>query len=184
MSIGTRCPTATIGADACPRAACAPRGGDPWEVSAPRRTSANAMTAMLSTALAMTHHCGFRISLAPDVCAAPDGLLHWDAAVGPGQRNASQRHIAAVQGFQIVAVHPMQPDPERLRTLVETVVQLHDGLNQGPQAFRIWLHRMNGDDLEALHRGYVALARIALAGTNGGVPMEEPVRRGAHVRSQ
>jgi len=43
---------------------------------------------------------------------------------------------------------------------------------------------MNGDDLEALHRGYVALARIALAGTNGGVPMEEPVRRGAHVRSQ
>ncbi|TMJ07669.1 MAG: MarR family transcriptional regulator [Bacillati bacterium ANGP1] len=62
--------------------------------------------------------------------------------------------------------------------------QLHDGLNQGPQAFRIWLHRMNGDDLEALRRGYVALARIALAGTNGGVPMEEPVRRGAHVRSQ
>src|SRR5438093_11940652 len=123
-SIGTSCPTATIGADACPRAACAPRGGDPWEVSTPRRTTANAMTAMLSTALAMTHHCGFRISLAPDVCAAPDGLLHWDAAVGPGQRNASQRHIAAVQGFQIVAVHPMQPGPERLRTLVETIVQL------------------------------------------------------------
>src|SRR5438552_417903 len=78
------------------------------------------MTAMISTALAMTHQCGFRISLAPGVCAAPDGLLHRGAAVGPGQRNASQRHIAAVQGFQIVAVHPMQPDPERLRTLVET----------------------------------------------------------------
>ncbi len=61
---------------------------------------------------------------------------------------------------------------------------LHDGLSQGPQAFRIWLHRMNGDDLEALHRGYVALARIALARTNGGAPVEEPVRRSAHARSQ
>ena len=61
---------------------------------------------------------------------------------------------------------------------------LHDGLSQGPQAFRIWLHRMNGDDLEALHRGYVALARIALARTNGGAPVQEPVRRSAHARSQ
>src|SRR5437762_1763264 len=61
------------------------------------------MTAMISTALAMTHQCGFRISLAPGVCAAPDGLLHRGAAVGPGQRNASQRHIAAVQVFQIDA---------------------------------------------------------------------------------
>ena len=61
--------------------------------------------------------------------------------------------------------------------------QLHDGLNQGPQAFRIWLHRMTADDLEALHRGYMALARIALAETNGAVPADEPGRRTAHVRS-
>lgn len=61
--------------------------------------------------------------------------------------------------------------------------QLHDGLSPGPQAFRIWLHRMNGEDLEALHRGYVALARIALAGTNGAIPAEEPARRSAHARS-
>lgn len=61
--------------------------------------------------------------------------------------------------------------------------QLHDRLSQGPRQFRFWLQRMNVEDLEALHRGYVALARIA-SGSSDGAPVEEPVRRGAHVRSQ
>jgi len=60
--------------------------------------------------------------------------------------------------------------------------QLHDRLSQGPQQFRFWLQRMSAEDLEALHRGYVALARIA-AGSPNGAPAEEPARRSAHLRS-
>src|SRR2546428_13994091 len=76
------------------------------------------------------------------------------------------------------------PDDRRriLVRLSKRGQQLHDRLSQGPQQFRFWLQRMSAEDLEALHRGYVALARIA-AGSPNGAPAEEPARRRAHLRS-
>ena len=77
------------------------------------------------------------------------------------------------------------PDDRRriLVRLSKRGQQLHDRLSQGPQQFRFWLQRMSAEDLEALHRGYVALARIASVSSEGA-PTEEPVRHGVHLRSQ
>jgi len=78
------------------------------------------------------------------------------------------------------------PDDRRriLVRLSKRGQQLHDRLSQGPQQFRFWLQRMSAEDLEALHRGYVALARIAVGGNDDTAPAEEAPRRGLHVRSQ
>jgi DNA-binding MarR family transcriptional regulator len=41
--------------------------------------------------------------------------------------------------------------------------QLHSRLSEGQRRFRVWLHQMSGDDLEALYRGLGALAHVASA---------------------
>ena len=85
-----------------------------------------------------------------------------------------------------LAERDADPDDRRriLVHLSKRGQQLHDRLSQGPQQFRFWLQRMSAEDLEALHRGYVALARIAVGGNDDAAPAEEPPRRGLHVRSQ
>ena len=85
-----------------------------------------------------------------------------------------------------LAERGVDPDDRRriLVRLSKRGHQLHDRLSQGPQQFRFWLQRMSAEDLEALHRGYVALARIAVGGNDDAAPAEEPPRRGLHVRSQ
>src|SRR2546428_9878043 len=77
------------------------------------------------------------------------------------------------------------PDDRRriLVRLSKRGQQLHDRLSQGPQQFRFWLQRMSAEDLEALHRGYVALARIAVGGNDDAAPADERPRRSLHVRS-
>jgi len=71
-----------------------------------------------------------------------------------------------------------EEDPtDRRRTVVrlnKKGQQLHERLRgQFRERLRTWLQRMNPGDLEALHRGYVALARIASVGTSNGVPLKE-----------
>ncbi len=73
-----------------------------------------------------------------------------------------------------------EEDPaDRRRTVVhlnKKGQQLHERLRgQFRERLRTWLQRMNTDDLEALHRGYVALARIASTGNSDGVPPKKRV---------
>src|SRR3989441_13129235 len=81
------------------------------------------MTAMISTALAATHQLAFRMLLAPDVQTAPRCLLRRGGIVVASHRDPCQRDIAAVEGFQVLCTHPLQPEPELLGSLAEAVVQ-------------------------------------------------------------
>jgi DNA-binding MarR family transcriptional regulator len=60
--------------------------------------------------------------------------------------------------------------------------QLHERLRGlFREQIRTWLLRMNTSDLEALHRGYLALARVASARNADGVSVKK--RAGSHRSS-
>lgn len=74
-----------------------------------------------------------------------------------------------------------EEDPaDRRRTLVRLTKrgqQLHERLRgQIRERFRSWLERMDAGELEALHSGYGALARIASAGNSHAAPVKKRLR--------
>src|SRR2546428_3405059 len=87
------------------------------------------MTAMMSTALAATHRLAFCMLLAPDVQTAPRWLLCRRGIVVASHRDPCQRDIAAVERFQVLCAHALQPEPKLLGSLAEAVVQLLPSLS-------------------------------------------------------
>src|SRR2546426_2028318 len=91
------------------------------------------MTAMMNTALAATHRLAFRMLLAPDVQTAPRWLLCRRGIIVASHRDPCQRDIAAVERFQVLCAHALQPEPKLLGSLAEAVVQLLPSLAQAHQ---------------------------------------------------
>lgn len=104
----------------------------------------------------------------------PSTVTEFASALKISQPTASQLVDRLVQG----GLAERSEDPEdRRRMLVRLSKkghQLHARLSQGQQRFRVWLDRMNGDDLEALFRGFVALVQVASADATSG---SSPLRR-------
>src|SRR2546427_13074464 len=99
------------------------------------------MTAMMSTALAATHRLAFCMLLAPDVQTAPRWLLCRRGIIVASHRDPCQRDIAAVERFQVLCAHTLQPETKLLSTLAEAGVQIVRLLAQGQHdlAAVIWL---------------------------------------------
>src|SRR2546428_8815542 len=91
------------------------------------------MTAMMSTALAATHRLAFCMLLAPDVQTAPRWLLCRRGIIVASHRDPCQRDIAAVERFQVLCAHTLQPETKLLGSLAEAVVQLLPSLAQAHQ---------------------------------------------------
>src|SRR2546427_12570657 len=113
------------------------------------------MTAMMNTALAATHRLAFRMLLAPDVQTAPRWLLCRRGIIVASHRDPCQRHIAAVERFQVLCTHTLQPEPKLLGSLAEAVVQLLPSLAQAHQdaaaAIRIYAPPGQPGLREAVH---------------------------------
>jgi DNA-binding MarR family transcriptional regulator len=113
----------------------------------------------------------------------PATVTRFADALKISQPTASQLVDRLVQAG--LAERSEDPDDRRrmLVRLSKKGQQLHERLSQGHQQFRLWLQQMSSEDLDALHRGFGALALVASIEDSNGALGRSP-RRAAPERGR
>jgi DNA-binding MarR family transcriptional regulator len=119
--------------------------------------SAATVSAWIDSDLTMAQMKGLR-SLAHH---NPSTVTGFAGVLKISQPTASQLIDRLVQAGLAERSEDPQDRRRMLVRLSKKGQQLHARFGQSQRRFRVWLHQMSGDDLEALYRGLGALAHVA-----------------------